>query len=244
MNKIKYLKVVSEIIQSWMSLLTMRKHNELKIQMVYEVLDEPFEDSLELLELKKLFWERVYFSEIENEEEQKQVIDLLNKINVNWIFFRTNFENIMKHTEEQEQNQEVSFDDKLTLTMEFIQNTANQVSEWEIDTMKGYIALKKIEKTLKKYLKPVWELARDVFWNYDKNDLPYGGKWTLQLKTTIDYKSNPIYSEEMLKLKEFEAVLKNAVEQNKKGNVVCDIEWNAIDVPEYKMSETLVIKWI
>ncbi len=189
-------------------------------------------DTLKIVEEKNNLSKDLWFLKlkkyIEENEEQKKEMEKSDE-ELNEIF---------------SQNLDVSFDDNLTLTMEFIQSTANQVSEWEIDTMKGYIALKKIEKTLKKYLKPVWELARDVFWNYDKNDLPYGGKWTLQLKTTIDYKSNPIYSKDSEKLKEFEAILKNAVEQNKKGNVVCDNEWNVIDVPEYKMSETLVIKWI
>jgi len=137
-----------------------------------------------------------------------------------------------------------TFDEKLAIAMETIRDIAIQVEEWEVDTMKGYVALKKIEKTLKKFIKPVWEYARQNFENYDKNNLPYGATWTLQLKTTIDYKTNEVYLKANTKLKDLEGILKNAVEQDKKGNVVCDKKWNVIEVPEFKMSETLVIKWI
>ena len=189
-------------------------------------------ETLERLEEKQELSNNLSFKKIKKyiEESEKQKEESEVKETVQEIF--------------DEEKKEISFDEELSQTMHFIQNTAQLVETGEIDTMRGYVALKKVEKTLKKYLSLTGELARQVFENYDKNDLPYGAKGSLMTKTTINYKSNLDYAEKNLELKHLESDLKNAVEQNKKWNTVCDENGETIEVPEFKMSESLVIKWI
>lgn len=189
-------------------------------------------ETLERLEEKQELSNNLSFKKIKKyiEESEKQKEESEVKETVQEIF--------------DEEKKEISFDEELSQTMHFIQNTSQLVEDGEIDTMRGYIALKKVEKTLKKYLSLTGELARQVFENYDKNDLPYGAKGTIMTKTTINYKSNNIYLWKITALKHLESDLKNAVEQNKKWNTVCDENGETIEVPEFKMSESLVIKWI
>ena len=265
MNKIKFLKQVSEMIHEWLPLNFIRDYKELKKTMVYEFFDKNFKDSSEYLQMEKLFWDKNYFSEIECEKTQDEIISLmlhlseykpLEFINLEYdSYFKQKNIELLKSIEESEiketvqeifdeAKKEISFDEELSQTMHFIQNTSQLVEDGEIDTMRGYIALKKVEKTLKKYLSLTGELARQVFENYDKNDLPYGAKGSIMTKTTINYKSNNFYAEQQEKLKEFEAKLKNVVEQHKKNNTVCDENGETIEVPEFKMSESLVIKGV
>lgn len=139
---------------------------------------------------------------------------------------------------------EVSFEDKLTLTMELIQSIAREVSDGEMDIMRGYVSLKKIEKTLKKSVTLINPLATDFVEENPGEPLPYGAKATITTPLKIDYTTNPIYSEYKNKLKKTEDLLKTVVNNSIKGLSTNDSQGNVIEVPDYKYNKTLTIKWI
>ena len=120
----------------------------------------------------------------------------------------------------------------------FFTKIVSDIEDWEKQPIKGYIELKMIEKALNKALNKIKDYAYDDLDNYDKDNLPYWYKGSITNKLNIEYKEDQNYLELFEKLKEREKILKEIVEQNKKGQSNND----EIKCPSYSYTSFLVIK--
>lgn len=128
-----------------------------------------------------------------------------------------------------------------------IQKITNSALEWESDLLKVYILLKRIENWTKLQSDKLKDYAYSQYVDRGftaKDEIAYWYWFSITNRTTIKYDEDKEYSELNEKLKSRETILKNAVEQNKKGNTVVDENWEIIDVPTYWFSSSLTIKKI
>ena len=117
-----------------------------------------------------------------------------------------------------------------------------EISDWEIDPMEWYTVLKDLEKELKSILD--WVKTMIDVENYDLDNLPRHYSWSVQIKKTFNFKNiDDEEYQEAVKIKaEKEKSFKNSYETSLKGWIVYDKNWEAIWIPECKMSEILVLR--
>ena len=160
MSRLKNLKNICEIIHKGMPLTWVRKANEIDLRLILELFTHDH----------KITWViNDVFSEVNSltQLSYEKVISLLSilETEAEWIESRNidQVQQVVNQENESKQEEEKSFDDQLTNVMRFIQKIAHDVEEGGMDTMKGYIALKKIAKALKVSEDLTKNLAYDVF---------------------------------------------------------------------------------
>ena len=128
-----------------------------------------------------------------------------------------------------------------------IQKLTNSALEWESDLLKVYTLLKRIENWTKLQADKLKDFAYSQYVDRGytaKDEIAYWYWFAITTRTTIKYDEDKEYAEINEKLKARESILKNAVEQNKKGNTVVDENGEIMNVPTYWFSSSLTIKKI
>lgn len=128
--------------------------------------------------------------------------------------------------------------------MEIIKNLKEyfeKIENWEEDLMLGYIKLKELEKELKDMLQSVNNDLFSKLENYDLDNLPLWYTGRVQNKMKINYASIPEYAEKNKNLKEYEKLLKQAVDLSLKNKTLNDEDWVLVPVPEFTQSSSFIL---
>ena len=116
-----------------------------------------------------------------------------------------------------------------------------KIENWEEDLMLGYIKLKELEKELKDMLQSVNNDLFSKLENYDLDNLPLWYTGRVQNKMKINYASIPEYAEKNKSLKEYEKLLKEAVDLSLRNKTLNDEDWVLVPVPEFTQSSSFVL---
>lgn len=146
--------------------------------------------------------------------------------------------------EEKKEKSLKTFIDELVDVMSFINKVSTDVSDWDTDAIYAFIALKKIEKTLKKSMDSIKDLATDYVEENPNQELPFGANGKVTTPMKIDYDSNEEYKKLNDDIKDLKEFLKTVAENSKKNLATIDADGNIVEVPEFTFTKTLKISKI
>lgn len=237
---IKLVQEITDLVQNGLPITYKRKPGEINQRLI----NEYFSNNKEMIDdLDHIFNTESNISQIWDEHLEA----LLKMITPHeQHFLNMNTELAMQNMKMDSPKKEVVEKEEWEITLKqvwkFIMQIAKDVEEWAENPMKGYIKLKKIESSLKNALWLIKDLAYDDFENWPKDDLPFGYTGHITNKLYAKYDQDEEYKELKTNLKSREDLLKEAINQNVKGNSMNDSDWCVVEVPEYSYKASLVVK--
>lgn len=222
------LDKISKYLYQWLPLQFHRKTEEIRIRDIQEywILDN---FTWELSKLTDWDFKALCFILFELEQNKDEIYS----------------KNLKIFSDYQTKEAEDDFD--LKAFWQKIQKLTNSALEWSSDLLKIYTLLKRIESWTKIQADKLKDFAYNQYVDRGftaRDEIAYWYWFAITTRTTIKYDEDLEYSEINQKLKSRESILKNAVEQNKKGNTVVDENGEIMNVPTYWFSSSLTIKKI